>query len=409
MFYEKELNFLLSVMKKCRIKAKIIKTHELSSVIIEKSFSADGKMLELSDKNGHGVLSPRGNTLYKLDVGFGVSYIYFALPESDGELLLVGPFVRERLTDGEIMSLEEAFGFEPKHFDGLKSYLGTLPILPNDSHAEIMLDSFLELIWKSPTFAVADGKARYHITAPEASDREDISDSDELLRKMKDMEARYEMENELISAVRLGQLQKEKLLFPATSADAFERRIPDLTRNAKNYSIIMNTLLRKAAEGGGVHPLYIDRLSSEFAVRIEKLASVSDAAPLMKEMFSTYCRLVRNHAMKSYPPIVRKTILLIDFDLSADISPGTLAAAENVSLGYLSSVFKKSVGKTVSEYIRERRVNRAMQLLSSTDLQIQTVALHCGIMDVHYFSKIFKRQTGKTPKEYREALKRSKI
>ena len=79
MFYEKELNFLLSVMKKCRIKAKIIKMHELSSVIIEKSFSADGKMLELSDKNGHGVLSPRGNTLYKLDVGFGVSYIFTEL------------------------------------------------------------------------------------------------------------------------------------------------------------------------------------------------------------------------------------------------------------------------------------------------------------------------------------------
>ncbi len=409
MFYEKELEFLLTVMKKCRIKIKRIKARELSSLIIEKSFSADGKILQLPNTDGHGVLAPRDKTLYKLDVGFGVSYMYLVLPETDGELLLVGPFVRERLTDSEIMSLGEAVGFEPKHLDGLKIYLGALPVLSADSHAEIMLDSFLELIWKSPTFAVADGKARYHITAPEASEREDISDADELLRKMKNMEARYEMENELISAVRLGQLQKEKHLFPSESIDGFEKRIPDLTRNAKNYAIIMNTLLRKAAESGGVHPLYIDRLSSEFAAKIEKIGSANEGAPLMREMFSTYCRLVRNHAMKSYPPIVRKTILLIDFDLSADISPSALAAAEGVSLGYLSSVFKKSVGKTVSEYIRERRVNRAMHLLSSTDLQIQTVALHCGIMDVQYFSKIFKRQTGKTPKEYREAVKLGKI
>ena len=205
-----------------------------------------------------------------------------------------------------------------------------------------------------------------------------------------------------MESLRSWQVQQEKLLFTDSSSDAFEKRLPDLTRNAKNYAIIMNTLLRKAAERGGVHPLYIDRLSSDFAKRIEKLASVGESTDMMKEMFSTYCRLVRNHAMKSYPPIVRKTILLIDFDLSADISPSALAEAENVSLGYLSSVFKRSVGKTVTEYIRERRINRAMQLLSTTDLQIQTVALHCGIMDVQYFSKLFKRQTGKTPKEYRD-------
>ena len=39
-------------------------------------------------------------------------------------------------------------------------------------------------------------------------------------------------------------------------------------RSAKNYSIIMNTLLRKAAENGGVHPVYLDRVSSEFAIKM---------------------------------------------------------------------------------------------------------------------------------------------
>ena len=39
----------------------------------------------------------------------------------------------------------------------------------------------------------------------------------------------------------------------------------------------MNTLLRKAAESGGVHPLYIDRISSDFAKRIESLVSENQA------------------------------------------------------------------------------------------------------------------------------------
>ena len=48
-------------------------------------------------------------------------------------------------------------------------------------------------------------------------------------------------------------------------------------------------------------------------------------------------------------------------------------------------------------------MEHAAHLLGSTSLQIQTVALHCGIMDVQYFSKLFKRQTGMTPSDYRAA------
>ena len=83
----------------------------------------------------------------------------------------------------------------------------------------------------------------------------------------------------------------------------------------------------------------------------------------------------------------------------------TLAESQNVSSGYLSTVFKKETGKTVTGYIRDKRIKHAMHLLSTTHLQIQTIALHCGIMDVQYFSKLFKKQTGKTPKEYRESIK----
>jgi transcriptional regulator GlxA family with amidase domain len=50
-------------------------------------------------------------------------------------------------------------------------------------------------------------------------------------------------------------------------------------------------------------------------------------------------------------------------------------------------------------------MRRATELLESTNLQIQTIAMHCGIIDVQYFSKIFKKHIGKTPKEYRETIK----
>jgi len=60
--------------------------------------------------------------------------------------------------------------------------------------------------------------------------------------------------------------------------------------------------------------------------------------------------------------------------------------------------------KTVSEYVRYKRIEHAKYLLGTTHLQIQTVAQHCGIMDVQYFLKAFKKEVGKTPKEYREMI-----
>ena len=125
----------------------------------------------------------------------------------------------------------------------------------------------------------------------------------------------------------------------------------------------------------------------------------------MDDMFYTYCRAVRKHSAKKYSMPVQRAIALINADLSENLTLSSLAKPQNLSTGYLSSLFKKETGKTITEYILDERMKLAMNLLSTTSLQIQAVALHCGIMDVQYFSKLFKKHTGKTPKEYRKSYK----
>ena len=127
----------------------------------------------------------------------------------------------------------------------------------------------------------------------------------------------------------------------------------------------------------------------------------------MGEMFSSYCRLVYKHSTQNYSPIVQKTILMIDSDISAELSLNSLAKKQGISGGYLAGIFKKDTGKTVSEYIKDKRIEHAKYLLGKTGLQIQTIAWHCGIMDVQYFSKMFKQKTGKNPREYREAMRKA--
>ena len=343
------------------------------------------------------------HTMYKQTDAYRRAWVYFLLPKREEQnVLLMGPYLAAPISDEALLEMSEENGFSPQMQRMLREYYASLPVLRDTNLLFVMLETFCERIWSRPSFAVVDVNREHRVPVSLLSESPRTDSFDEHLANMKVLEKRYEFENEMIRAVTLGQIHKEKQFLPGFEAMQLEMRSASPLRSAKNYSIIMNTLLRKAAENGGVHPVYLDRISSDFARKIEEISVLSAFPQLMNEMFRSYCRLVRKHSTRRYSPAVQKTILLIDSDLSAPLTLSTLAAAQELSEGYLAKIFKKETEKTVSEYVREKRMKHAAHLLTTTRLQIQTIALHCGIMDVHYFSKQFKKHTGKTPKEYRE-------
>lgn len=342
-------------------------------------------------------------TLYRHTDAYGFSYLYIGLLESnERSVLLLGPYFRAPLSSADVLELSECLGIAPRFLRRFREYVQSIPIAPTDSQIFFMLDAFCERVFETKSFFVVETNDQ---NQSEISPVHAIGEGVEgELLDIKALETRYAFENELIDAVASGQIHKEALLVSAFSEEAFEKRLPDQLRNSKNYAIIMNTLLRKGAERGGVHPFYLDRVSSDFAKRIERLTSQNEGASLMLDIFRSYCRLVRKHAMNGYSPQIRQTLLTIDGNLSANLSPHSLAKGVGVSLGYLCTVFKKEMGKTITAYIREKRMAYAAHLLETTTLQIQTVALHAGIEDAQYFSKLFRREMGKSPQEYRASF-----
>ena len=125
---------------------------------------------------------------------------------------------------------------------------------------------------------------------------------------------------------------------------------------------------------------------------------------LSREMIRKYCLLVTNHSMKDYSLLIRKVLTQIDLDLTADLSLKVQAKALGVNASYLSTLFKRETGKTLTEYVNGKRIEYAIFLLNSTQLQIQVIAQYCGISDVNYFTRLFKAAVGKTPKEYRDSI-----
>ena len=230
--------------------------------------------------------------------------------------------------------------------------------------------------------------------------------TEDAIPDMRALEERYEKENRLLQAISHGQTHRAETIFSSFDPADLQERSASPLRNIKNYAIICNTLFRKSAEIGGVHPLYIDRYSSRFAMQIEQSVSVEAVSRLLLKMIHSYCLLVSNHSMKNYSLPVRKAMIHIDSDLTADLGLKAQAAFLEINPSYLSSLFKKEAGISLTEYVNRRRIEHGILLLNTTNLKIQSVAARCGISDVNYFTKLFKKTTGMTPMAYRKSISR---
>lgn len=352
--------------------------------------------------------SCKPNVIYKVYDAFFCNYLLFRLPDTDlTEYICIGPYSLKFISEQDIYKIADRFQLTSENVLQLEHFYRDIPYIPDENVPLTIVYTLGEQLWGSidhfttqniEVFLSADSETLITKRFPDDMEAEDP------LLSMQLLEERYDAEHRLIQAVTAGQVHKAELAFTNLSSRSYEQRISNTLRNMKNYALVLNTILRLAAESGSVHPIHIDHISSQYARRIEMITSETALSSLTKEMVRKYCLLVKNHSLKGYSLLVQKIITRIDADLTADLTLKSQAELLNVNPSYLSTLFKKETGTTLTEYVNRKRMEHALFLLNSTNMQIQTVAQYCGIPDVNYFSKIFKRIIGKTPKEYRESL-----
>jgi len=346
----------------------------------------------------------RSNTIYICRNVFMLCFAYLLLPGTD-EILLVGPFLLEEIKEPQIMQLLEKQGLPASMFPSMRKLIGNLTHLSGENTLMTALCTLGETLWGgSSAFDVE----RIRPNLPFSSEFPIETGADRTMMEASDfyvMEERYKAENQLLHLISQGHTHRAQMIIAQMNEVSVEKRAADSLHNLKYYGIVLNTLARKAAEEGGVHPMHIDKLSSQIARRMNNAMTVDECRSLFQTMVHKYCLLVKNHSMKSYSLLVQHVILRIESDLTADLSLKAHSDALSVNASYLSTLFKKETGMTLTEYVSRKRMDQAIFLLNSTDMQIQTIAQYCGIPDVNYFTKTFKRIVGKTPKEYRICAK----
>ena len=405
MNYSKELEFFRKILENYRINSCIIPAGEKSYRLADRGLRDSLGLSEDYDQlfcTRHETLTE--NTIFKLTDSFNCNYIFILLPESDNqETFIAGPYIDREFTQKMIVEASVQYDIPQQLQNQIQKYYTTVPVYADKDIISSLFNTFGETLWGSmdnftvKTLSLVSTDKKF----PEIVERLNTRIDDPLLA-MRMLESRYEGEKKLMQAVSQGIAHKAEQMISNSSELMLEMRVEDPVRNMKNYVIVANVLLRKAVEQGGVHPFYIDGVSSDFAKKVEKIKTVQEGVEMMHDMIYKYCALVKNHSMKNYSLLVQKVITIIDSDLTADLSLHRQAEMLNVNASYLSTLFKKETGMTLTEYVSKKRVDHAAFLLASTNMQIQNIAQHCGIFDVNYFTKIFKKIKGKTPKEYRE-------
>ncbi len=173
-------------------------------------------------------------------------------------------------------------------------------------------------------------------------------------------------------------------------------------RSQKNLFICSTALIARAAIEGGLSSELSLTISDSYIQQVEELNEICEVNSLYYKMCCEYTERVRRISEHHYSETIINCQNYIFKHIYEIITLPQLAKFSTMSCNYLSELFKKETGISISEYIQKEKVSEAKKLLLSGN-SIMDVCIHLNFNDQSYFTKIFKKFTGQTPKQYRNS------
>lgn len=177
----------------------------------------------------------------------------------------------------------------------------------------------------------------------------------------------------------------------------------DEMRQFKNAISVCITLFSRAAIEGGLSPEISLTLSDHYFQCAEACTSVSELMEVSHTLQEDYIQRVHRCRQNSSTSKAITTCMdYIKLHLEDDLSIKALADMLGYSEYYLSKKFKKETGKSIKEFIRIQRLERAKMLLKNDQYTVLEVSERLKFCAPSYFSDAFRKEYGVSPTEFRE-------
>lgn len=153
----------------------------------------------------------------------------------------------------------------------------------------------------------------------------------------------------------------------------------------------------------GRAPEEVDRSAGDINTVMSALSCAEDAGRYLTGYLREVIRLRDSHASKKNDLLLQNALAYIDEHYTdGTLSLQTVAAVSGFSPNRFSTMFSREMGMTFMEYLIGKRMERACELLMTTDMKAFEIAYQSGYNDPHYFSATFKKLRGMSPMEYRK-------
>ncbi|MBQ4506141.1 MAG: helix-turn-helix domain-containing protein [Firmicutes bacterium] len=212
----------------------------------------------------------------------------------------------------------------------------------------------------------------------------------------------YEREMRQYELMRAGDaaaVEESRMMFSSASKGSLSK---DALRNIKYLFVASATLVTRFAIAGGLNPETAYNASDLYINRMDECLTEDEVRILHSEMFEYFTRQMAGVGRRdSYSRPVLMAMEFIDGRLQDHIRIAEVAEYAGLNPSYLSTLFRKETGMTLSGYIMERKMDSAKNMLKYSSFPASEISAILGFSSQSHFIRSFKSLVGCTPGEFR--------
>lgn len=135
---------------------------------------------------------------------------------------------------------------------------------------------------------------------------------------------------------------------------------------------------------------------------VENIKSIDEYVLWLGIILESFDKETKKKPSSGQKDFIDRVQKYIDENISDDISLNSVAEAMNISPNYLSKIFREETGINFSNYVGDKKLDLAAELLRTTKTSVSEISVKVGYANVAYFTKLFKQKYGNTPGQYRK-------
>lgn len=331
----------------------------------------------------------------------GQAGLYGAIKINSGrQLLLTGPFINKKITEGLFNSLIHEHHLDWNEKDHLKEFIGSIPHL--SYHRFLNYLALIHYIFNKEELGIIDhfnmGKKDFGIAQKQ---------TDEILQENDFLHGTYHLEQQLLTYVRNGDVEGLTAFLDETiKIQSFRegKLAEDALRQSKNIFIGFVALVGKVgAIKGNLDIEQTYQLIDLYTQECERCISVNQVNELRYNAIMDFTKRVAEHKHpEAYSNEVYSALQFIKTHTNKPIGVPDILQHVNKSRSSFMEQFKKETGETIARYIVKAKLQESKLLLAYSDKSLSDISNFFYFSSQSHFQNAFKKEYGITPLAYRK-------